>query len=245
MTPFRTAGLLALASAVCLAAAAPGPAADVKTGFVNRKHKDDEYVVFVPHDYDGKKEFPVILFLHGAGEVKGKGGKPVEVGIGPAIKRQEKSFKFITVIPQAQPAAGAGWKADGSNGKRAMTILADVMKDYKTDPTRVYLTGMSLGGGGTWSLAAAHPEKWAAIAPVCGHTRLADAKKLKDLPCWCFHGDKDDRCPVSESRDMIAALKTAGGSPNYTEYEGVGHDAFDRAYANPKLYTWLLSHKKK
>src|SRR5262245_44792595 len=128
------------AAALLVATVGVTPADDAKHGFVDKTYKNADgsespYVVFVPHDYDGKKEYPVILFLHGAGETKNSklkaGGKmPVEVGIGPAIKKQEKSFPFIVVIPRAE---GPGWSAESANGKRALAMLDEVTKEYKTD----------------------------------------------------------------------------------------------------------------
>jgi predicted peptidase len=221
-----------------------------KTGFVDKtfKNADDTespYVVFVPHDYDPAKEYPTVLFLHGAGETKTakSGGKmPVEVGIGPAIKTREKTFPFIVVIPRAE---GFGWQAGSANAKRALAMLDEVQKAYKTDPKRQYLTGLSMGGYGTWSIAAAHPDRWAAIAPVCGGGDPKDADKIKDLPCWCFHGDEDGAVKVERSREMIAALEKAGGHPRYSEYKWVGHDSWDPAYATNELYAWLLKQSKK
>jgi predicted peptidase len=255
------------AAALLAACAAVTPADDAKHGFVNKTFKNADgsespYVVFVPHDYDGKKEYPVILFLHGAGETKstsGKGKMPVEVGIGPAIKKQEKTFPFIVVIPQAE-AAGRGvlgrWGAGSPDGKRALAMLDEVMKEYKADPKRVYLTGLSMGGFGTWSLVEAHPDRWAAIVPICGGVgsrpnQATDdrakeaAAKIKDIPCWCFHGDQDSSVSVAFSRTMIKALKEAGGDPKYTEYPGVGHNSWDKAYGTAELWTWLLEQKKK
>jgi predicted peptidase len=221
-----------------------------KTGFVDKTFKNADgsespYVVFVPHNYDPAKEYPTILFLHGAGETKTekKGGKmPVEVGIGPAIKTREKTFPFIVVIPRAE---GFGWQASSPNAKRALAMLDEVQKEYKTDPKRQYLTGLSMGGFGTWSIAAAHPDRWAAIAPVCGGGDPKDAEKIKDIPCWCFHGDEDGAVKIERSRDMIAALEKAGGKPRYTEYKWVGHDSWDPAYATNQLYTWMLKQSKK
>jgi len=223
-----------------------------KTGFVNKTFKNADgttspYVVFVPKDYDGKKEYPVILFLHGAGETKQPdakkdGKKPVEVGIGPAIKKREKTFPFIVVIPRAE---GFGWGATTANAKRALAMLDEVMKEYKVDPKRQYLTGLSMGGMGTWSVAMAHPDRFAAIVPICGRGDTKMASKIKDLPCWCFHGDADTAVKVEGSRDMIDALKKAGGEPKYTEYPGVGHNSWDKAYGTDELYTWLLEQKKK
>ncbi len=235
------------AVASALAFAATGGAQDTKTGFVMKEFKNADgskapYVVFVPHGYDGSKAYPVILFLHGAGETKGGPKQPVEVGIGPAIKRDEKAFGFITVIPQSEKRT---WRADSDDGKRALAILDEVTKGYKTDPDRVYLTGLSMGGFGTWSLAGMHPERWAAIAPICGGGKAESAAKMKHLPAWVFHGDQDTAVKVELSRTMVAALKEAGGSPKYTEYPGVGHNSWDMAYAEREFFPWLAAQKRK
>ena len=118
--------------------------------------------MFVPHDYDGKKAYPVILFLHGAGETKGGKKMPVEVGIGPAIKKRGEDVPVHRRHPAGREAAG---RPTADDGKRALAMLDEVMKEYKIDPKRVYLTGLSMGGFGTWSLAAHHPDRWAAIVP--------------------------------------------------------------------------------
>lgn len=237
-----------LGALVATTAAAPAAATqDAKTGFLKKtfKNKDGSespYVVFVPASYDGTKDYPVILFLHGAGETKGGSKQPVEVGIGPAIKKREKDFPFICVIPQSEKRT---WRADSDDGQRAMAILDTVMKDYKCDSNRQYLTGLSMGGFGTWSNAAAYPDRWAAIVPICGGGNVADAPKIKHIPCWCFHGDKDTAVKVDLSRTMIDALKKAGGMPKYTEYPGVAHNSWDMAYAEKDLFPWLLEQKKK
>ena len=127
----------------------------------------------------------------------------------------------------------------------ASTITSGAALKYPIDPTRIYVTGLSMGGMGTWSLAMAMPDKWAAIAPICGRGDTKTADKIKDLPTWAFHGDADPAVNVSGSRDMIAAIKKAGGQPKYTEYPGVGHNSWDQAYATDELYTWLLEQKKK
>ncbi|HKI31799.1 MAG TPA: alpha/beta hydrolase-fold protein [Gemmataceae bacterium] len=225
------------------------------TGFLNRVHKGADgkaakYVVFVPKDYDaeGDKTYPVIVFLHGKGECVG-GKPPVEVGIGPAIKKQQDTFPFITAFPRAR----REWDAGTLDADRALAILDEVQKEFRTDPKRVYLTGLSLGGGGTWSLAAKYPERWAAIAPICGFINprpttedcRAIAEKIKGIPCWCFHGEADRAVLVEQSRGMMKALWAAGGHPNYTEYPGVEHNSWDQAYATPELYEWLLKHQLK
>jgi predicted peptidase len=232
-------------TAICLANSVR--AADVSTGFVDKVYLDADggehkYVVFVPHDYKGDKEYPVILFLHGSGETKGGTKMPVEVGIATAIKKREKTFPFITVIPQSEKRT---WKAGSDDANRALAMLDEVCKTYKTDKGRVYLTGLSMGGYGTWSLAAAYPDKWAAIAPICGGGDPKAAEKIKDLPCWCFHGDKDTAVSLERSHEMIKALQTVDGNAKYTEYPGVGHNSWDKAYDTDGLYTWLLEQKKK
>lgn len=237
---------LALATALIVAPHAVSAAPESK-GFQTRVFKNADgsespYVVFIPHGYDGSKPYPVILFLHGAGETKGGSKMPAEVGIGPAIKKQEKDFGFITIIPQAET---RGWQATGPNAQRALKMLDEVMAAYKTDPKRVYLTGLSMGGYGTWSLAAAEPNRWAAIVPVCGGGNPQDAEKFKQIPCWAFHGDKDAAVKVERSREMIEALKKAGAEPKYTEYPGVGHNSWDAAYGTPELWTWLAQQSKK
>lgn len=229
-----------------LAAVVGARAGDKETGFINKvfKSKDSEvkYIVFVPKDYTGEKEFPVILFLHGAGETGTDGKKQAAVGLGKAIRDKKEKFPFIVVFPQSQK---GGWGAKNGEGDRAVAILDEVEKNYKTDKKRVYLTGLSMGGFGTWSMAVAHPERWAAIAPICGGGDPKQAAKIKDIPCWCFHGDADTAVKVDLSRKMIQALKDAGGSPKYDEYPKVGHNSWDRAYANAELYEWFLKQSIK
>jgi predicted peptidase len=238
---------LAVVGLLCLELARSRAGGRAEHGFLHRVYKDadgteSKYVVFVPYDYKGDKEYPVIVFLHGAGETLGGKKKPEEVGIGPAIKKRSKTFPFIVVIPQSHKRT---WQAGSADAKRALAILDLVQKTYRTDPKRVYLTGLSMGGFGTWSLAAAHPERWAAIVPICGGGNPKQAEKIKDIPCWCFHGDADKAVQVERSRAMIKALKAAGGNPRYDEYAGVGHNSWDRAYGTDELYSWLLEQKRK
>ena len=223
-------------------------------GFLHRVYKDAggneaRYVLFVPHSYSNKanKLYPVILFLHGSGKTGTDGRKQATVGLGPVVKSREKKFPFFVVFPQAQKPS---WLAQTDDAKRAMAILAEVEKKYKIDSKRIYLTGNSMGGRGTWSLAAAYPDKWAAIVPICGRVDpnkgtaievdTSKAAVIKSLPCWCFHGSADQTITVKSSREMIAAIRKAGGKPKYTEYPGAGHNIWDRAYRTPDLFRWLL-----
>ena len=224
-------------------------AGDAKTGFLPRVHKgvdgDSKYVLFVPHGYTGAKEYPLILFLHGAGERGDDGETPVKQGIGNAIKFKEgaKKFPFFVIFPQCRKSGF--WKAGGPDADRALAMLNAVMKEYKIDSKRLYLTGLSMGGAGAWSLAAAHPDKWAAIAPICFGGDPSTAEKIKHIPCWCFCGDKDNPKLLDGCRTMVKALQAAGGNPRYSEYPHVGHNSWDSAYVTPELYTWFLAQKLK
>jgi predicted peptidase len=220
-------------------------------GFHERTFKDADgkeakYMLFVPDAYkeDGDKAFPIILFLHGSGETGTDGKKQAGTGLGNAIRKDEKTgghFPFFVVFPQSQEKT---WGANSKDGQRAVAILDEVEKEFKIDEKRQYLTGLSMGGFGTWSLAEKYPDRWAAIAPCCGGGNPAKAKDIKDVPCWAFHGEADKTVAVEKSRQMIAALKEAGGKPKFTQYPGVDHNCWDRAYGTLELFKWLLEQHK-
>jgi predicted peptidase len=220
-----------------------------KHGFVERVYNGSggemKYFVYVPHDYKkGSKPYPVILFLHGRGGSVGDVSHLTSRGLAAAIKKHEKSFGFIGVFPQTKK-KGNIWLTNSPENQQVMQVLAEVQKNYTVDPKRIYLTGLSSGGFGTWHLAVEHPEKWAAIVPICGGGDPSQAKRIKHIPCWCFHGAADKTVPVDLSRKMIGALKSAGGSPKYTEYPGVDHNCWDKAYATAELYDWLLKQHQR
>ncbi len=238
--------LLVVGCLGCFPLAFSSAADKVEHGFLDRVFKDADgkegkYVLFVPHDYQGDKPYPLIVSLHGLNSGSNKRNR-AGLGLGPAIMQQEKTFSFIAIFPQSKKQT---WEADSPDAKRAMQILARVQKTYKVDYKRIYLTGASMGGNGTWDLAAKYPKRWAAIVPICGVGEPSTARKIKDIPCWCFHGAADKDIPVEASRKMIKALRAAGGKPRYTEYPGVDHNSWDRAYANPKLYEWLMQQHLK
>ena len=235
-----------------------------ETGFLNRVHKGTDgaqakYALFVPHEYKGDRTYPLILFLHGAGEWGMDGQKQLTVGLGPALRKREKTFPFIVIFPQSQKKTWpvdvnnrdeindlvATWSDQQAEGKRALAILSEIMKTYRVDPERICLTGLSMGGFGTWSLAASQPDRWAAIAPICGGGDPQSAEKFKHIPCWCFHGGADPIVPPASSRAMIKALWAAGSHPNYTEYPGVGHESWEKAYDTNDLYEWFLKQRSK
>lgn len=241
---------LALGMLLCLAA--PLPAAD-KSGFLDRTLKgpdgvEAKYVVFVPHKIDASKKPPVILFLHGAGLIGTDGKKQSHTSLGKVIRAREREFPFIVVMPQAQQREQElvrTWYPGRPEGDRALAMLDATMKEFNGDPQRLCLTGMSMGGFGTWKMADAFPKKWAAIAPICGGGETSWAANIKHIPCWCFHGEKDSTVPVIRSRSMIDALKLAGAKPKYDEYKDVDHNSWDQAYGTDALYAWMLEQKLK
>jgi predicted peptidase len=198
-----------------------------------------DYLLFLPEAYatDASKKWPLILFLHGAGERGSDLGK-VKVHGPPKIVEKKKDFPFVVVSPQCP---GNGWW----DSFALNALLDDVLAKYRIDPARVYLTGLSMGGFGTWDLASRHPERFAAIAPICGGGSPMAVFRLRDMPVWVFHGDKDPLVPVKLSDDIVDAFKKAGADIKYTRYEGVGHDAWTQTYDNPELYTWFLAHERK
>ena len=194
------------------------------------------YLLFLPDDYaQGDKKWPLILFLHGAGE-SGDDLSKVKIHGPPKIVETKTNFPFIVVSPQSP---GRGWNPDTLKG-----LLDDVLANYRVDRDRVYLTGLSMGGYGTWSLAAAYPGSFAAIAPICGGGNPADAKKIKDLPIWVFHGAKDEAVPLRRSEEMVDALKEVGADVKFTVYPDAGHDSWTETYDNPELYKWFMSHQR-
>ncbi|HZL36577.1 MAG TPA: prolyl oligopeptidase family serine peptidase [Tepidisphaeraceae bacterium] len=201
-----------------------------------------DYLLYLPADYnkEADKKFPLILFLHGSGE-RGSDVNKVKVHGPPKMVEAhpdaEPAKDFIVVSPQC-PTDG-WWKADELNA-----LLDDVMARYHVDGDRVYLTGLSMGGFGTWDMASKFPKRFAAIAPMCGGGNAGMVRHIKNLPIWVFHGAADHVVPVQRSDEMVEALKKAGADVKYTRYPGVDHDCWTRSYANPELYSWFLSHKR-
>jgi predicted peptidase len=238
-----------------------------ETGFIDRAFSGGatttNYKVFIPKNWNKKKKWPVILFLHGAGERGSDNAAQTKVGLGPAITRQQDNFPFVVVMPQCPTGR---WWSEPEIYAIALRALDKTVKEFNGDKTRLYLTGLSMGGYGTWPIAAQNPDKFAALAVVCGGIRpparvpipesaarpnsesdpyKATAQKISKTPVWVFHGAADPVVPVSESRKMVEALKAEGADVRYSEYEGVMHNSWDRAYAEPELFSWMLSHTAK
>jgi thiol-disulfide isomerase/thioredoxin/predicted esterase len=231
-----------------LTATGPAPTPRPGTGFVDKVYRgpngsEAEYTVFVPLTYDGSKPLPAILYLHGSGSRGADGRARLTTGLAKSVRDKNLDFPFLVIFPQARE--GEDWLADKSGARRALAILAQAEKDYRIDPDHVALTGVSMGAAGTWSLAAADPNRWSAIVPISHGGDTASAAKLVGLPCWCFHGAADRIIPPHQSREMVEAITKAGGRPLYQEFPGVGHnDCADHVYAMNDLYEWLFMQNR-
>ena len=239
-----------------------------ETGFLNRSVILDgteyAYQVYVPREYRPTTAWPVILSLHGAGERGNDGLLQTEVGLGSAIRRHADRYPAIVVFPQS--AVDGTWQ--GLGARVALAALDKSIAEFRTDPSRVYLTGLSMGGNGVWYLAFHNPDRFAALVVVCGFVTplqgsssktaypaiAADpasdpfaevAKPLARLPIWIFHGDNDKAVPVEESRGMASALKAIGADVQYSELAGVGHNVWDTAYNMPDLPSWLFEQQRR
>ncbi len=207
-----------------------------------------EFWLYLPEDYSAKsrKRWPLILFLHGAGE-RGNDMSKVAAHGPPKLVKQGRVFPFIIVSPQCPN--DQRWDNDV-----LLALLDEVREKYKVDSNRIYLTGLSMGGYGTWSLGMTHPDLFAAIAPICGGGDLVDvllaekkkASALKTLAVWAFHGARDPVVKPEESQRMVEALKKFGCKEvELTVYPEAHHDSWTETYNNPKLYEWFLAHQRK
>jgi predicted peptidase len=235
--------------------------ARIETGFLDRSvslgGQTYKYQIFVAPSYTPGQRWPVILFLHGAGERGSDGYVQTQVGLAPAIRQNPSRFPVIAVFPQAP--AESSWT--GTIARVALAALDKTMREYQTDPTRVYLTGLSMGGNGTWYIAYRNSKRFAAIAPICswvspqiwkvdpvvpadsGEHFAALARQLRQVPTWIFHGEVDPVVPVDEARKAFAALQAAGAPVQYTEVPGTGHNSWDPTYGSPRFWTWLFAQR--
>ncbi len=200
-----------------------------------------QYLLYLPADYENsEKKFPLVLFLHGAGE-RGNDLELVKRNGPPKLVEEGKDFPFILVSPQCPSQTRWNYQTQS-----LITLLDEIESEYRVDKSRIYVTGLSMGGQGTWTLALAQPNRFAAIAPVCGWTDSWEVCKISHLPVWVFHGAKDDIVPVTESQLMVDALKKCGADEiKFTIYPDANHDAWTETYNNDELYKWLLSYSTK
>ncbi len=240
-----------------------GIGSHMATGFIDKTLKQGDkafpYAVYVPRDYNKEKEWPLVVFLHGAGERGNDGLIQTNEGIGPAIRKNPERFPAVVLFPQCPK--DSAWIS-------VPAMLDDVIertrKEYRIDEKRIYLTGLSMGGYGTWIWGAVHTDLFAAMIPICGGGKTDDLKhlnkeqvtkdygtledrvaRLVSVPIWAFHGAADDVVPPARSREMVELLRAAGSSIQYTEYPGVNHNSWSATYADEAVVRWMFSQKKK
>lgn len=229
------------------------------TGFLNRRivinGTERKYMVYLPEGWNPHDLWPVILFLHGSGERGSEGMDQTQIGLPQAIRLHPERWPFIVVMPQV-PFSHHHW-TDPDMMTIAMAALDAETKEFHGDRDRTYITGLSLGGYGTWEIAKAYPHRFAAVVPVCGGVfwnyqpdRWKDlnlpnvyARALGRTPVWIFHGVDDPVVAPKQSLLMYQALRTVGGNVRFWQYEKIKHNVWDKAYAVPDLPHWLLSHR--
>lgn len=256
---FRLMRLIFVAFPVLMSCAAHAAKHGQDTGFLNRSVTlngvTHRYVVYLPENWNKNEKWPVILFLHGSGERGIEGLDETQIGLPAAIRLHPEQWPFVVVMPQV-PFSRHHW-TDPDMMAMAMAALRNEEHEFHGDPDRTYLTGLSLGGYGVWEIARYNPHTFAAIAPVCGGifwsyqpSRWNDeatlpgdyAHVLRHVPAWIFHGAADPVVSPKQSELMYEAMKAEGGDVRFWEYAHVRHNVWEKAYANPELPHWLLSH---
>jgi predicted peptidase len=236
-------------------------AADNRARFEARTFDDGDYKLpyrlLRPKDYDPSKKYPLVIFLHGAGERGTDNEKQLVHGMNDFASDEVMStYPAFVMAPQCPE--GEYWGGIDRLAKNptppdqlapalAATLKAaeQLRQEFPLDNQRIYITGLSMGGYGSFSALTHRPELFAAAIIICGGGEPASAAKFKHVPVWAFHGAEDKVVPAERSREMIAALKDAGANPKYTEYPGVAHNSWAQTYANPEIYAWLFAQKKK
>jgi len=195
------------------------------------------YLLYLPPEYRGsRRRWPLVLFLHGAGE-RGSNLEKIKAHGPPHLVEQGESFPFILLSPQCPD--DRWWSIPFLDA-----LLKEIAGQYRVDVSRIYVTGLSMGGFAAWELAITYPKRFAAIAPICGGGQPFLVHKIKHLPVWAFHGGRDPIVPVRKSREMVAHLQAAGGNVRFTVYPDAEHDVWTETYRNPEFWEWLLAQKK-
>ncbi len=214
------------------------------------------YRLLRPKDYDANQCYPLVMFYHGAGERGVDNVKPLVHGMNDfASDDVMANYPCFVVAPQCPDGiqwVDTPWTADAHTMadkpteplRLSLELIISLQSEFSIDENRLYVTGLSMGGFGVWDAIQRHPNRFAAAVPVCGGGDPTFAKQIAHVPVWAFHGDADTAVKPKRSRDMIAALKAAGGSPKYTEYPGVGHNSWAATYANREMYAWLFTQKR-
>ena len=237
---------------------------NVLENYAKREFKTPEgqvlrYRWYFPSDIQSGEKVPLLIFLHGAGERGDDNEKTLVHGardfVSEKLQSRQKCAVLIPQCPEGQQWVNVPWSDDAhtipSEPSDALKLVKQLMDELcesqAIDTNRIYLSGLSMGGFGAWDLVSRYPNHFAAVVAICGGGDSDEkvVRKFKHVPIWVFHGDADQAVKVKRSRDMVAALKAVGGQPKYTEYPNTGHNSWTETYANPDLYRWLLSQKRK
>ena len=206
--------------------------------YETREFKDIEYIIRYPKNFEEGKSYPVLFFLHGAGNRGKKVNDFLESNLFFSLTEKHSEFPFVSVAPLCD---GDTWFDRLETLKE---LILDMLKLEFLDSSRVYAMGCSMGGYGVWQLAMSMPEVFAAIVPICGGGMYWNAGRLVDVNVWAFHGTDDDVVLARESQEMVKRINAAGGNAICTLYEGTGHNAWTDTYSNPEVFKWLLQFKK-
>jgi predicted peptidase len=198
-----------------------------------------QYLLYLPEGYaaDKEKDYPLLLFLHGGGE-SGSDLEKVKTHGPPSLIDKGKQFPFMVLTPQ-NPHPRKLW-----NETALIALLDKIENDYRVDRSRIWIAGLSRGGYGAWRMAIQYPDRFAALVAICGESPDHYAGWLGQMPIWVFHGEKDRTIAIRESDEMVTALRKNGNPVRYTKYPDLGHNAWERAFSDPELYTWLLAQRK-
>lgn len=204
----------------------------------NGEYTEMKYLKYLPPAYDSSEaEWPLLLFLHGAGE-RGDDLEMVKVHGPPKMIAKGRDFPYVVISPQCPE--DVSWSTETLHA-----LINEVVETHRIDESRIYVTGLSMGGYGAWGLACTYPDLFAAAVPICGGGEPEKAHLMKDIPTWVFHGAKDTAVPLQRSQDMVDALKEAGGYVRFTVYPEAGHvGAWENAYGDPELWEWLAKQRK-
>ena len=197
------------------------------------------FLLYLPDDHARRDDWPLVVFLHGSGE---RGDDPDLVRKHGLARLLHEGLSLPAVVLSPQCPENHTW---AQHHPALMALIDDVVERYRVDPDRIVLTGLSMGGAGVCSLAAAYPERFAALAPVCGPgTSFMVTPAVARLPMWVFHGDADTVVPVEDSLALVEKVRELGGEPRLTIHQGVGHNSWDRAYGDRELREWLVGQRR-
>ena len=213
------------------------------------------YRIYLPKPLPAGRKLPLVLFLHGAGERGSNNVSQLKHGVLPLIRygtaTNDPAILLVPQCPANRQWVDVPWNTPSHTMpaqpslpmKLALALVREKMATLPVDPARVYVTGISMGGYGTWDAVQREPRLFAAALPICGGGDTAQAPAIKRVPIWTFHGDKDGAVPVRRSRDMVSALRACGGNVQYREYPGAGHDVWTRTYSDNEVLTWFFAQR--